>query len=289
MRRDGKRDMIRTLQSLSAIGLAATALFASGAPANAREPLVIQELGSGPNVYRVEIRNLNRFEVLEAGDSDGVGELHELIVQLASFNPNFETQYDGEKFTGTQLYAINKGGIVGGRRNFSIRAGQHLFTQTNRAPSDETQMWVHVYSNPADTAYNERFGRGRVRLSISARELDCAGQRVCRRHSDGRVSINFQIPEFSTPPSNRCGPDNTFRLEPLDGELQVSGLSETSVFSSTSSSSWYLGTDHKKGGPRLRPFNADICIASTVKPSSIRPVPDNADELIGDRRRFLTD
>jgi len=27
---------------------------------------------------------------------------------------------------------------------------------------------------------------------------------------------------------------------------------------------WWLLTKHKKGGPRLQPFNADICIASTV-------------------------
>jgi len=252
---------------LAALGLCSAAVL-TATPAAARNAIVKHDYPSGENVYRVEIRNLHRLEVLEAGDSDGVGELHELVVQLTSFNPGSRTQYDGKKFTGKELYLINKGGIVSGNRNMPIRVGQHLFTKTDRRPSDETEMWVHAYANPADREFNSSYHNGAsVTLEISAMELDCVGQRVCRRNSRGSTRITFKIPEFTTPPSNRCGPTNTFRLLPVDGELQIAGLSDTTISSRVQpvpvGAAWYLLTRHKKGGPRLQPFNADICIART--------------------------
>ncbi len=244
-----------------ALSLSAATLLLTP-PAIAREPIVIQNYPSGEHIYRVEIRNLRRFEVLEAGDLDGVGELHELVVQLRASNPDYKTQYDGFKLTGTELYLLNNSGILGGRRNMPIRVGQHITATPPGVGSGQTQMWLHVYSNPDDASY---YNAGGVTLEIHALELDCAGNRVCRRNSQGSTSISFKIPEFRAPPPRTCGPTNTFRLEPLDGELQISGLSGTSINTHTYSSTWYLGVNHKKGGPRLQPFNADICIARTTR------------------------
>lgn len=246
-----------------AAGMIAATISTFGAPVMASERTSQQRLGSGPDIYRVEVRNLHRLEVLEAGDSDGVGELHEMTVELQAYDQEARDQYDRLKFSGTELYSINEGGIVGGTRYFPIRVGQHVFTSNDRRQNDTTQMWIHVNTGSEPTAYDTV---GRVSLSITAQELDCTGQRVCNRRSNGKVTINFKIPEFTTRPSNRCGPDNTFRLEPLDGEIQISGLSNSTVFSGTYSESWYLGVDHKAGGPRLIPFNAEICIASTIRP-----------------------
>ena len=246
-----------------AAGLTAIATSTVGMPVMASERTSHQTLGSGPDVYRVEIRNLYRLEVLEAGDSDGVGELHELTIELQAFDQGAGGQYDRLKFSGTELYLINEGGIVGGTRYFPIRVGDHVFTANDRTQNNTTQMWVHVDTGAEPTAYDTV---GQVRLSVVAQELDCVGQRVCSRRSNGKVIIYFRIPEFTSRPSNRCGPDNTFRLEPLDGEIQISGLSNTSVFSNTSRESWFLGVDHNSGGPRLMPFNAEICIASTIRP-----------------------
>lgn len=246
-------------------GMIAAAISTFGTPVMAGERTSQQNLGSGPDVYRVEIRNLYRLEVLEAGDSDGVGELHELTIGLQSRDQEAGDQYDRIKFSGTELYLINEGGIVGGTRYFPVRVGQHVFTSNDRRQNDTTQMWIHVdtAADAEPTAYDTV---GQVWLSVAAQDLDCAGQRVCSRRSNGRVTINFQIPEFTRRPSNRCGPDNTFQLQPVDGEIQISGLSNTTIFSQTSSESWYLGVDHKAGGPRLIPFNAEICIASTIRP-----------------------
>jgi hypothetical protein len=246
------KNMNKKMRSGLVAGMIAALSFAS-TPAIAQQRTSNHTLGSGPDVYRVEVRNLNRFEVLEAGDSDGVGELHEMKISLYSFN-----QADTVRFTGTELYLLNEGGIVGGDRYFPIRVGQHVFTETDRRPDDTTQMWVHVDAATETT--------NTVYLGVSGQELDCVGQRVCGRRSNGSVTIHFTIPDFSRRPSNVCGPDNTFRLEPLDGEIQISGLSGTSVWSGTNSESWYLGFDHEAGGPRLRPFNAEICIASTIRP-----------------------
>ena len=281
--------MKRKANIAAALGLITAALF-SATPASARNAIVKHDYPSGQNVYRVEIRNLNRLEVLEAGDSDGVGELHELVVQLASFNPGSRTQYDGKRYTGKELYLINEGGIVSGNRNMPIRVGQHVFTKTNRRRSDETQMWVHAYSNPDDREFNSNYPNGvSVRLEIFALELDCAGQRVCRRNSKGSTTISFKIPEFETPPPNSCGPSNTFRLEKLDGELQISGLSDTRVSSRAHKvpvgAAWWLLTKHKTGGPRLQPFNADICIASTTRRPAIRRPTERDRELARGRRR----
>lgn len=246
-----------------AAGITAAAIATVSTQGMANERASHQTLGSGPDVYRVEVRNLNRLVVLEAGDSDGVGELHELAIELRAYDQVAGMQHDRLTFSGTELYLINEGGIVGGDRYFPARVGQHVFTATDRSQNDITQMWIHVNTGAEPTAYDTV---GRVSLTVAAEELDCAGQRVCNRRSNGKVIIDFQIPEFTRRPSNRCGPDNTFRLEPLDGEIQISGLSGTSVFSHTSSESWYLGVDHQAGGPRLIPFNAEICIASTIRP-----------------------
>lgn len=244
-------------------GLAALALSALCTSTVAQDRTGQHNLGSGPDIYRVEVRNLNRFEVLEAGDSDGVGELHRMTVELRYFDPQAGQQYDRLTYTGTELYLINEGGIVGGDRYFPVRVGQHVFTASDRRPNDTTQMWVHANTDRSITS--EGAGR-QVYLTISAQDLDCVGQRVCGRRSNGSVTIAFEVPEFSTRPSIRCGPDNTFQLGPVDGELQIIGLPSTTVFSNANSESWFLGVDHDRGGPRLRPFNADICIASTFRP-----------------------
>ncbi len=258
MWRDSKK---RLFQFGMAAGVMAIAAAVS-APVAAQDRTSRHNLGSGPDVYRVEVRNLYRLQVLEAGDSDGTGELHEMVIELSAPDRGAGTQFDRRTYSGTWLYSVNEGGIIQGDRYFPIRAGQHVFTQTDRTQNNETQFWVHSNADP-ESSY---MGGGTVRLTVHAQELDCAGQRVCRRRSNGSVYVEFRIPEFTRRPSNRCGPDNTFRLEPLDGRIQISGLSHSTVFSATDSESWYLGVNHNAGGPRLIPFNAEICVASTIRP-----------------------
>ena len=62
-------------------------------------------------------------------------------------------------------------------------------------------------------------------------------------------------------------PFQYFQARKVGWRIANSGLSDTRVNSRAHAvpvgAAWWLLTKHKKGGPRLQPFNADICIAST--------------------------
>ena len=260
--------MAKVIKLLTGFGFLTAATLLATLPANAQER---KTLGSGPDVYRVEIRNMDRFKVLETGDNDGVGELHEMSVRLASYHPDSRDQYDAFRQRSPLLYN-SRTGKSGGFGNLEIKVGDHVRLGGHRPPRDATELWIHAYSNPDDPEYNRTGNNnGLVTLEVSATELDCAGQRVCRRNCKGTTTISFRIPDFAERPSNRCGPANTFRLEPLDDEVQISGLSNARVRSRANrrpvNDPFFLLLRHKKGGPRLMPFNLDICIASTVKPA----------------------
>lgn len=242
--------------------ITAAVLSALSTTAMAEQRTSRHTLGSGPDVYRVEVRNLHRLEALQVGDSDGVGELHSLRIALGTYDNTAGEQNDALRFTGTELYSINEGGIIGGTQYLPIGIGQHVSLSNDGSQNDTTQMWVHV--NTAPGSYGN--SNARVSLRIDAEELDCALQRVCSRRGNGALSISFDMPEFATRPSNRCGPDNTFWLGTVDGELQISGLSNSPVWSGTHRDSWFKGVDFKGDGPVLRPINAEICIASTIRP-----------------------
>ena len=248
--------------------IGALLIFFVAMPAIAK-PIVKHTLGSGPNVYRVEIRNLDRFKVLETGDTDGTGELHELNVQLKSYNPDYNTQYDGFNQK-TPFFFNTRSNTGAGSGNLEVRVGDHVKLSGHRPPSGTTQSWVHAYSTAEDARDTRPYSNGRIELEVHALELDCTGQRVCRRNSQGNVTVSFKIPEFSSPPPTVCGRTNTFRLEPLDDGLHIRGITGTTVRSYTPGvqvlDPFWLLLKHKKGGPRLMPFNADICIASTVAP-----------------------
>lgn len=254
--------MYKTLRLGITAAMTAAALSTFSTLAMADQRTSRQTLGSGPDVYRVEVRNLHRVEALQTGDSDGVGELHNLRIKLSTYDSEARNQFDEISLSGTDLYLIHESGIVSGTHYYPIRVGQHVSLSHNGSPQDSTQMWVHV-NTAADSSYD---GGGHVSLSVYAEELDCAGQRVCGRRGKGTFSISFEIPEFTVRPSNRCGPDNTFWMGTVDGELQVSGLSNGPVWSNTNSRSLLGGINYKGSGPILRPINAEICIASTIRP-----------------------
>jgi|GEM_PF-3127540 len=217
-------------------------------------------LGSGQDVYRVEVKNINAYEVLEAGDSDGIGELYELRVRLSGGEFSNRQYHEYTDRAGASRRLINRSTNDQGNDTYvNIRVGNlvaHGGHEKNR------DLWVHSKRAGAHDSTTP------IRLNLHATELDCAGERVCGRKSEGTVTVEFSIPDFKTPPSNRCGPENTFKLTRVDDDLAILGVDNVDVWSATRGDTRVLQvlTQHKKGGPRLRPINADICIASTVKP-----------------------
>lgn len=230
-------------------------------------------LGSGQDVYRVEVKNMNVYEVLEAGDTDGVGELYELRVRLegGQFNNRQYHQYTDR--AGASRRLINRSTNDSGNNTYvNIRVGNLI---THGGHEKNRNLWIH---SKRANAYNST---NPIRLSLTATELDCTGQRVCRRKSVGAVTVEFTIPDFKEAPSNRCGSNNTFQLIRVDDELAISGLDNVSIHGYTRGDTRTMNvlTQHKKGGPRLRPINADICIASTVKPENRVTVTPKMDFL----------
>lgn len=229
-------------------------------------------LGSGQDVYRIEVKNINAYEVLEAGDTDGVGELYELRVRLEGGELGRQYHQYADR-AGASRRLVNRSTHDQGNNTYvNIRVGNlvaHGGHEKNR------NLWIHSKrANP----YNST---NPIRLRLTATELDCAGERVCRRKSVGAVTVQFTIPDFKTPPSNRCGAENTFQLTRVDDDLAILGVDNLEVHNYTQGDTRVMNvlTQHKTGGPRLRPINADICIASTVKPEDREVITPKMDFL----------
>ncbi|PHR61909.1 MAG: hypothetical protein COA43_01690 [Robiginitomaculum sp.] len=224
-------------------------------------------MASGPDVYRIEVRNLKRFEVMEVGDSDGVGELHNIRIRLSAFT-NGPMQFHSKTVRATPGFLYNDTTNDGGNTSYlNVRKGNRVRLH-GRANHDN--LWVHAGAVSADGS------RIQVRLSIYARELDCVGRRVCRRGGYGMFSVDFNIPNFDTPPSTRCGPENTFELGRLDDKIAIFGADNVENNSYENGNRRHLFGDvftrHKAGGVILRPLYADICIASSSR-ASAQPTP----------------
>ncbi len=247
--------------------LGALALLSFGMPPSAVARTTEQNkmLGSAPDVYRIEIRNLSLFKVLETGDDDGIGELDRMRVSLRSYSGNAPpgNKEQSDAYTEDQLTLYNRTLNSGTSQNpVEVRVDDFVTFGGRAVATGERNLWIH------SRRVRPNGELVRVILLVSAHERDCAGNRSCRRGSDGAVWIDFEIPEFAAPPSQTCGPSNTFKMQPVDEQLQIIGIDGATVGTRSRSALYVfpLLTKHKRGGPRLMPFNADICIASTKLP-----------------------
>jgi len=69
----------------------ALAMLAATSPAPAQEQTSKHTLGSGTNVWRVELRNLERFLAMSSGDSDGVSEVRHITISLKGPDGQYHT------------------------------------------------------------------------------------------------------------------------------------------------------------------------------------------------------
>jgi len=214
-------------------------------------------LGSAPDVYRIELRNLTQFEVMHTGDPDSSGELHKVNIELYAgpykyasrdqhhgfdeYGMNFQTP-STRKRGNNAYHSINKGEVIsyGGRRK----------------PQEQRNLWVHI----------KKDGSWLGGLQIKTRELDCAKQKVCRRGNDGTFYFNFRIPYFTSPPPTTCGPSNTFPLATAFEFPRKPRSLDIIDLQSYGSSGEAWGNLKRRGEDRgaiLKPINGEICIAST--------------------------
>lgn len=216
----------------------------------------IHTLGSAPNVLRVELRNLDRFRVLQTGDPKSSGELHKVEVVLESRNGfvSGNEQYHSYETPSIQLLNTSTHKL-GGTGNLEINKDNWITYGGRQLAPGTRNLWVHakdmsneVYSNGSPARNND------IAIRVNARELDCKGQRVCNRGDTGSFIIHFPLPRFTSPPPTSCGPSNTYRLTLVDDEIRLIGINGSTTGS------------YKKTGPMLQPRNGEVCIASTVAP-----------------------
>ena len=248
------------------LGLA-TILYAGAAQA---QPIVAtqdtaakQTLRSGKNIYRVELRGLTKFEVLETGDPGEEGELHHIEVTLQS--SDFQKDVNIKK---GQAFTNDTTGSYGNEAFLEVNKGDYVRFGGRTTRRDENHdLWIHVRKSLNNY-------KSVINIIVKAAERDCSLKRKCSDGHTGAYVKSFDIPVFETPPPNTCGPDNMFKLVKRNNYLHLDGIDgDRQYFYAGDRGDTYLtktrGPD--KNGIILRPTNAWICIASTYKPKPPPP------------------
>lgn len=178
-------------------------------PAQAREKVGNHTLGSAPDVWRVELRDLRTLKVLSSGDDDGVSELRSVTVRLSSpdgqshhfveTSPYFRVARDGRYENATSRSRNN---------SVNVRVGDTLFLDNiiaDRAerPADYSHyynLWLHTRQRTSGDIERPQI---QFDVAVETRELDCAGDRVCRRGSTGKsiytvTAIGLRPEEYGT-------------------------------------------------------------------------------------------
>lgn len=214
-------------------------------------------LGSARDVGRIEVRNMDQFEVMGVSDSDGTDELHSITVRLTT---RFDIGSDREQFDTFEersISLLNRTlGRLGNAAYVQIRKGDLLGFGGREVAPEARQLWAHAREYfPANRGSNRPDMRSKISIQIIARDLDCSGTHVCRRGDTKSYYISFDFPTLrGTPPAN-CTAPYTYKIGRLDDGLALFGPDGAVVQVMVSSV--------PGGGPAIRPINGEICIAST--------------------------
>ncbi len=236
---------------------AALAMVATTSPAPAQEQTSKHTLGSGADVWRVELRNLERFLAMSSGDSDGTSELHRVTISLSGPGGQYHTVKEVNPFL-----SIN-GGSRSRNNTINVRRGQRVFLERlEPGRTDTYNLWIHAKERP-------QVGFGitllNFEIKVASRELDCAGDRVCGRGSTGVITYYVSLP-VPTVKSNRCENANSYKITAIDGDQmrldpKASGRARVNVRSTS------RGGDPTGSSQRLilAMQSGVICVASTSR------------------------
>lgn len=254
-------------------------------PLNAKSvPESRHTLEFGEGVYNIQLIDIGDLLVAETGDPRSEGELHSVRIELMTrMDHPVPDQFDRRTYyTPPGLW---KRGYA--NRNLTylpINRGDWVSVGNNRAPvQGPDNLWVH--SIPRD-----RDNKLEVRITISARELDCTRDRVCRRGNSSSTSLYFLIPAPGPVPYT-CQSSNTWDILPIDGETS---LAMPGVYNGggNGNNSWGLRMFESEG-PNLHLQNAKLCITrSTREPWSaaqkLREQADRAERMPRSSRSIVS-
>ena len=243
-------------KTIAAAG-AALAMVATTSPAPAQEKASKHTLGSAANVWRVELRNLERFLVTSLGDKDGTSELHRVTISINGPDGQYHSVAEINPFL-----SVN-GGSRSRKNSINVRMGQRVFLERlEPGKTDTYNLWIHAKERP-------QVGFGitllNFEIKVASRELNCFRDRVCGRGGTGVITYYVSLP-VPTVKSNRCENANSYKITAINGnqmrlDPKASGRSRVNV-RSTSRGGNTTGTGQRL---ILAMQSGVICIASTSR------------------------
>ena len=252
--------MLRKFTNIT-IGLA---LMMLPATAIGQERTNKKTLGSGSDVWRVELRNLERFLAMSSGDSDGVSEVSYIKIILKGPDSQYATVKEVNPFI-----SINNG--PRSRDNsIDVRVGDRVFLERLEPETSDTyDMWIHVKERPQGDLGDPLLN---FEISVATRELDCSFDRVCNRGSTGLITYHVSLPR-PTARYNTCNAQNTYQISAVNGatmQLQPrnarAGRGVVNVRHTTSGGhTTSFGAKGEESGVELAMQSGQICIASTSR------------------------
>jgi len=206
-------------------------------------------MGSGADVWRVELRQPNRYLTMTSGDRDGTSELQRLSVTLEGSEEQFHAFEESTPFMSLRANDLTNDYVSVGLGSFL-----HLTRLTIR-DRNGYNLWIHAreQTRPSQPQPVLNF-----RIIVKSRELDCAGRRSCGRGDSGEMvySVRTTLPAVR---SNRCIPENTYQVTAVNGATMVlepnsAGRDEPEIIQKD-----------RDDGPHMALQMGEICIASTSR------------------------
>lgn len=238
------------------------AVFVSPPLAEAKQKSGRQTRASGPEIYRIELRNIGNFRVRADGEPESDGELHSISVSLLEPKNTRDRQYDTVAEKAPLLVNLPRTERAGSSY-LTIQTGDLVRLGERRGSQSDYNLWTHsAYRNLAEDGNYLRFF-----ITVTARELDCGGRRVCDRGNIGTVTHTINIPPLREVPPRDCQPQNTFTWTTVDEWEVLQGNSKLNgrilMTQSYNDRRDFTGFDATSIGPFMDLMNAEVCIART--------------------------
>jgi len=153
-------------------------------------------LAGQPGVIRMELHNMYQFLVVKTGDPRAKsGELHKIKINLVNLTPGSNEYFSRDW---NSLLMTNRTRHVNGGSGYVPAHRHDVIIVQHRVPD----VLVYINVRPGD----------RVRLEVTARELDCTRQRVCNRGDNSHYSIDMTVPRFGGGVPANCTGDAHWQL-----------------------------------------------------------------------------
>ncbi len=198
-------------------------------------------------VLRMTLSGMNRFMVVKTGDPrHGTGELHKIKLHLVNLTPGAIEYFN---YDWTSAFMSNRTRNKRGNTAYVPIHRRDIIEAHRRRP---VPIWIYV--RPGD----------RVRLEVTARELDCTKQRVCGRGDNSFYGFDMRVPYFTNRPTSSCMALNTWTLHQTpNGQWKFAGTPLTPI-------AQYPVTE--RGDLRIYPVSGTICFTGQLLDESLERV-----------------